>query len=522
VTSLQQPCHVLGVVLEDYFQATAVSGMVPHRYWARFESHLERNAEAALDLLDAAGAKATFFAHGWTADHRRDVIAEVVRRGHEVASEGYFHRSIHNTSAEEFRDDVLRSRDALERVTGTPVRGYRMARGGVRSRQDLWMLDVLAQHGFAYDSSLRPLGRGFAGEPYRRFLHRHGIGTRVIWEVPVSRLEIGGWALPFAGGTYLRQLPEWLVRRALNAWEHRFEAPLVSRHRFTSIADYLKLPPEAATSHLASASASAERSAARVEVQPRRVPTPVTCVVPCYNEQATLPYLARTLDLLRAETAHDIRLSFIFVDDGSTDGTWERLGELFKHWPDCTLVRHERNRGIAAATLTGIAEARTEAVAVIDCDCSYDPEQLRAMLPLLRTDVALVTASPYHPQGRVQNVPAWRLVLSRGLSMLYRRVLHHQLATYTSCFRVYRRSAVVGLTIEYEGFLGIVEILAHLDGAGARIIECPAILEARLLGQSKMKVLKTIGGHLGLLARLMVRRSRRGSTVAWETTHSCD
>ncbi len=564
MTSRQRRRHVLAVVLEDYFQATPVSGKVPSRYWARFESHVERNSLAALDLLDAAGAKATFFAHGWTADHHPDVIAEVVRRGHEIASAGYFNLSIRDISAEEFRDDALRSRDALETVTDTPVRGYRIARGGVTSRRDLWILDVLAQHGFAYDSSLRPFGRDFCDEPNRRFPHRHGMGTRAIWEVPVSRLEIGGCALPFAGGTYLRQLPEWLVHRALNAWERRFEAPIVlcfhvweldprqprirgapvlqrvrqyrnldtmaerlehylSRYRFTSIADYLKLPPEAPTSRFAPGPASAERSPARIEVRARRVPTPVTCVVPCYNEQTTLPYLARTLDLLKAETApDDLDLRFIFVDDGSTDGTWARLGELFKDRSDCTLVRHESNRGVAAATLTGIAEARTDAVAVIDSDCSYDPEQLRMMLPLLRNDVALVTASPYHPQGRVQNVPAWRLVLSRGLSMLYRRVLRHQLATYTSCFRVYRRSAVAGLTITHEGFLGIVEILAQLDGAGARIIECPAILEARLLGQSKMKVLKTIGGHLNLLAHLIVRRSRRANSVAWEITHSLE
>lgn len=549
--------HILTVVLEDYFQVAALSRIVPRRYWPRFESHVERHTEAALDLLDAAGAKATFFALGWTAERCPKVIAEVARRGHEIASKGYFHRSIREMSPAEFRDDALRSRDALEQAAGVSVRGYRVARGGVTSRRDLWILDVLAEHGFAYDSSLRPLGRAFAREPFRRFLHRHGSGARAIWEVPLSSLEIGGWALPIAGGNYLRQLPEPLVRRALDAWERNVESPIVfyfhvweldprqprisgapvlqhlrqyrnlsamveriehylSRYRFTSIADYLGLP-SAPVTRAAPASASAPRIVMPTRVQPSRVPTPVTCVVPCYNEETTLPYLARTLDLLKAETVDDdFGLAFIFVDDGSTDGTWAKLSDLFGSRPDCTLMRHERNRGVAAATLTGIAHAGTEAVAVIDCDCSYDPEQLRAMLPLLQDDVALVTASPYHAQGRVENVPAWRLVLSRGLSMLYRRVLHHQLATYTSCFRVYRRSAVAGLTITHEGFLGVVEILARLDLAGARIVECPAVLEARLLGHSKMKVLKTIGGHLGLLARVFVRRSRLGSSAARE------
>jgi len=550
--SRQYRRHVLTVALEDYFQARSVNAMVPSRYWARFDSRLERNTEAALDLLDVAGAKATFFTYGWTADHHPGVVAEVVRRGHEVASAGYFRASLRDLSAEELLDDALLSRDAIESVAGTPVHGYRIAGGDMRTP----VLDLLAQHKFAYRSSTRSPGRPLSG-----FVHQHWVGARAIWEVPVSRLEIGGWALPFIDGTYLRQLPERLVCRALNSWERKFEAPIVlcfhlweldprqprisgvpalqhvwqyrnldtmaerlesylSRCRFTSIADYLKLSPEAATPRVAPASVSTEYSAARVEVRLRRVPTPVTCVVPCYNEEKALSYLARTLGLLKTAIARDFHLRFIFVDDGSTDGTWAGLRELFKDWPDCTLLRHARNRGVAAATLTGIAEARTDAVAVIDSDCSYDPEQLRAMLPLLRNDVALVTASPYHPQGRVLNVPTWRLLLSRGLSVLYRWVLHHQLSTYTSCFRVYRRSAVAGLSITHGGFLGIAEILAHLDGAGARIVEYPATLEARLLGQSKMKVLKTIGKHLKLLARLVVRRSRR-NRLAWETDHSC-
>ena len=65
------------------------------------------------------------------------------------------------------------------------------------------------------------------------------------------------------------------------------------------------------------------------------------------------------------------------------------------------------------------------------------------MLPLMTGSVDLVTASPYHKDGGVRNVPGWRLFLSRGASFLYRRVLRSKLDTYTSCFRVYRRSSVV-------------------------------------------------------------------------------
>jgi hypothetical protein len=106
------------------------------------------------------------------------------------------------------------------------------------------------------------------------------------------------------------------------------------------------------------------------------------------------------------------------------------------------------------------------------------------------------------------NVPEWRLALSKGLSFLYRRVLNNRLATYTACFRVYRKSAVELVHVTEGGYLGVVEMLARMDLAGSRILEAPALLEVRMMGQSKMKVLRTIRGHLGLLARMTASRYR--------------
>jgi hypothetical protein len=152
--------------------------------------------------------------------------------------------------------------------------------------------------------------------------------------------------------------------------------------------------------------------------------------------------------------------------------------------------------------LTGLEAAETDVVCSIDCDCTYDPHQLEQLIPLLDNDVDMVTASPYHKDGVVRNVPRWRLFLSRSLSRLYRVVLNHRLATYTSCFRVYRRSALEGFVLREGGFLGVAEMIGRLDLGGGRIVECPAVLEVRLLGHSKMKTMRTIFGHLRLLLRL--------------------
>jgi dolichol-phosphate mannosyltransferase len=152
----------------------------------------------------------------------------------------------------------------------------------------------------------------------------------------------------------------------------------------------------------------------------------------------------------------------------------------------------------------------------MDCDCTYDPHELGHMIPLLRDGVDIVTASPYHPEGGVRNVPGWRLVLSKTLSRMYRMVLRQKLFTYTSCFRVYRRESAMALEVERPGFLGIAEMIARLDLAGRRVVEYPTTLEVRVLGQSKMKVLRTVWGHVGLLfdvARLRLRQVTSLPTV---------
>ena len=118
----------------------------------------------------------------------------------------------------------------------------------------------------------------------------------------------------------------------------------------------------------------------------------------------------------------------------------------------------------------------------------------------------MVTASPYHRNGGVQNVPGWRLLLSKGASVLYRRVLRTKIASYTSCFRVMRRSAMLDIEPTAPGFQGVPEMLGLLDLKGGKIIEFPTVLAVRLFGASKMKTLNTVAGTLRLLCRLATMR----------------
>src|SRR5262249_28660579 len=104
--------------------------------------------------------------------------------------------------------------------------GYRMADGWF-CRDDLWALDLLAELGFAYDSSICPMGRRWAGESWRRLAHQHRAPGGTIWEFPISSASLLGWQVPIAGGNWFRQLPQALLRRAIDKWHRTQPAPLV-------------------------------------------------------------------------------------------------------------------------------------------------------------------------------------------------------------------------------------------------------------------------------------------------------
>jgi glycosyltransferase involved in cell wall biosynthesis len=232
----------------------------------------------------------------------------------------------------------------------------------------------------------------------------------------------------------------------------------------------------------------------------------LTVVVPLFNEADSIQRLHSELTRLRDVLIDKYQAEFVLVDDGSTDETLAAIERRFAGDSRVRWVRHAQNRGLSAALATGIAEARTTIVASIDADCTYAPVQLLSLLERFGEGIDMVVASPYHPQGEVVGVPAWRIAISKLASRLYRCVLRNQLHTYTSCFRVYRRSSVVGLPQTRNGFVGVVEMLWQLDRRGGTIVECPAVLTVRKTGQSKMRILTTAIGHLRLLAAAACQR----------------
>jgi len=568
VSELPTPhAQLLTVNLEDYFHAGAFHRYISPRNWYRFESRLQKNTEETLGLLDEHDTKATFFVLGWIAERYPELVRQISNAGHEIASRGFLHQPLLKVTAKARREDLIRSRELLEDTIGREVVGFRLSDGWLRKR-DLGFLNELQEAGYVYDSSLMPRRRDFIMQPWRRFIHEHKCenGGSVL-EIPPSTMPMAGAWIPIAGGNYLRQLPDNMMQTAIQKWQETETSPFVMyfqtwelddqqprlsvtsrltqmRHyrnlgkyrtmlpqylksaKFTSIAEHARLKNsplaslEDRTCKVTLQTISRRRreaeEAARLADNLTSTPDQktltrpaVTLVIPCYNEESTLPYLYRTMQSLSHELSRNWDLKVLFVDDCSKDNTFEVLTSLFGDDSDVRIVKHETNKGVSAAILTGINAATTDIVASIDADCSYDPHELAHMLPLMTKDVAMVTASPYHRDGKVSNVPSWRLVLSHTLSMMYRTLLKQELSTWTSCFRIYRKRQIVDLPLVENGFLGTAELAAQLSLHGRKIVEHPATLEVRLFGFSKMKTVRTILAHLRLMSRVVTDKGKR-------------
>jgi polysaccharide deacetylase family protein (PEP-CTERM system associated) len=229
--------------VEDYFHVEAAAGSVSPGQWTGFAPRVADNTRRILDLLDTHSVSATFFVLGWVADRHGALVREIHARGHEVGCHSYAHRLVYSMGREEFRDDVRRAKAAIEDAAGTAIYGYRAPTFSVVEKS-LWALDVLAEEGFEYDSSVFPIHHDRYGMPAApRFPHRvRGRGGAIV-EFPMTTVRLAGQRLPFCGGGYFRLLPYPVIRAGLR-WINRHEGQpgIVYLHPWELDPDHPDLP----------------------------------------------------------------------------------------------------------------------------------------------------------------------------------------------------------------------------------------------------------------------------------------
>lgn len=208
--------NALTIDVEDYFQVSAFADHVERADWPRRPSHVEANTDRLLELFAAAGVRGTFFVLGWVAERFPGLVTRIAHQGHEIASHGYSHELVYRQTATEFREETKRSKRVLEDIIGAPVNGYRAASYSI-TRESLWALDILAELGFLWDSSIFPVHHD-----------RYGIADAQRWphalltpaghtliEFPLTTWQVAGQRVPVAGGGYFRLYPYAFTRYAL-------------------------------------------------------------------------------------------------------------------------------------------------------------------------------------------------------------------------------------------------------------------------------------------------------------------
>jgi polysaccharide deacetylase family protein (PEP-CTERM system associated) len=215
--------NAMTVDVEDYFQVSAFEKQISRSNWASHSSRVEENTDRILALFDAHNTKATFFTLGWLAERYPMMIHRIIEQGHEIASHGWDHQRATNQNRDQFREDVSRAKSVLEDISGHIIKGYRAPSYSI-CEKNLWALDVLADEGYLYSSSIVPIKHDHYGMPDASRFAFEAAGGRLL-EIPVTTVPILSRNVNCGGGGWFRLFPYGFTRWALNQVNNEEEKP---------------------------------------------------------------------------------------------------------------------------------------------------------------------------------------------------------------------------------------------------------------------------------------------------------
>jgi polysaccharide deacetylase family protein (PEP-CTERM system associated) len=209
--------NVLSVDVEDYFHVEAFADKIRYEHWDSYEHRVEHNVARILGIFDKHRVKGTFFILGWVAETFPHLSRQIAMAGHEIGCHGYAHRRLQTLTPAQFRDDLKRATALLTDQVQRPIHCYRAPSFSVVG-STMWALDVLAEEGYLFDSSIFPVRHDLYGMPEaERFPHwQLGPQGHRLFEFPPStvRSARNNWGV--AGGGYLRLAPygptHWAIR----------------------------------------------------------------------------------------------------------------------------------------------------------------------------------------------------------------------------------------------------------------------------------------------------------------------
>jgi phenylacetate-CoA ligase len=231
----------------------------------------------------------------------------------------------------------------------------------------------------------------------------------------------------------------------------------------------------------------------------------LSLIIPCFNEEASLPALLARTELVVREGAFAGNVELIAVDDGSVDHTWSVLQELAQRYSFLVPIRHERNCGLPEAWRTGAMAAGSEAVCIIDADLQYRPEEIPRLFEVWRRSGLDIVQGARVRERRLFDL---RYLFSRGLNLLLNRLFEMSLDDNKSGFLVCRRDLFLQLLEErgaFRYFQTMVMVSAH--SRGHTYCSIPTPFDARSAGRSFLGrfPLRVIAGVAADVLRGLVR-----------------
>jgi dolichol-phosphate mannosyltransferase len=232
-------------------------------------------------------------------------------------------------------------------------------------------------------------------------------------------------------------------------------------------------------------------------------------ILPCFNEEENITPLVHSIDqVLRPQTFYKI----IAVNDGSHDRTCEVLKDLSAGYP-IEVLNHANNMGLGAALRTGLLAVVEESldedfVIVMDSDNTHNPKHVLDML-IASENADVIVGSRYVKGGMQLNVPLHRVILSKAINNLVKRLFRLPLKDTTSGFRCFRADLLKRLEktfrnniIESNSFSASLELLLKAVRSGSVVAEVPILLDyGKKGGASKMRLLSTVVNYLVLLLK---------------------
>lgn len=214
--------------VEEHHRIEAAAGLsCPDDRAAEYGRRMEASTRRVLEHLAEANVQATFYVVGDIAKSAPALVRAIHDAGHEVGSHSWSHRRVDHFDPADFREDARRSKDALEQVIGAPVYGFRAPTFSI-VRDTAWAVDVLAECGYEYDSSIFPVFHDRYGIPDAPRGPFEVVGReRELLELPPLTYRIAGFNLPVAGGGYFRLFPLAIMRAGVRQ-ATRSELPSVA------------------------------------------------------------------------------------------------------------------------------------------------------------------------------------------------------------------------------------------------------------------------------------------------------